>query len=184
MLIQNQLVEVQVVGRTLKHYRDFGYDVETHDIIMVPPEHLPLSSHVSVLVNCDVCGKEFSKIYKNYIKQKSYNMDVCKHCSTIKKKMTNKKKYGTEWAMQNDDIKLKSNQTCINKYGVEYNTLIPEARVKARQTLIEKYGVEHPAQNEEIKTKMQQTSMSRYGCISPMQNIDIQKKSKQRVLKK
>ena len=184
MLAPNQLIEIQVVGRTLKHYRNLGYDVGVYDIIMVPPEHLPSSSGSRVLVICDVCGKEFDKIYSNYIRQRDYDMDVCKPCSTIKRKMTNKIKYGTEWAIQNDEIKLKAKQTCIDKYGVEYNTLVPEARAKARQTIVEKYGVEHPVQNEDIKAKMQKTSMERYGCVNPMQNSDIQEKSKQTVLQK
>lgn len=184
MLAPNQLIEVHVVGRTLKHYRDLGYDTKVHDIIMVPPKHLPALSKAKLLVVCDACGKEYFKYNNNYVKQRTYDMDVCKSCSAIKRKMTNKTKYGVEWAIQNDEIKTRARHTCIEKYGVEYNTLSTEAREKARATMLKNYGVESPAQNEEIKKKMQQTSIDRYGFANPMQNPEIQEKSKQAVFDK
>lgn len=46
MLVPNQLVEVRVGVKTLKHYKELGYDVKCFDTILVPPEHCVCSGHL------------------------------------------------------------------------------------------------------------------------------------------
>ena len=93
-------------------------------------------------------------------------------------KQTNLKKYGTEYGLQNEEIKEKSKQTCLKKYGVEYSTQSNESKKKKDGTNIERYGVKSPTQNEEIKEKTKQTNIIKFGFENPQQNKEIKNKSK------
>lgn len=85
MIVPNQLVEVKVIGKTVKHYKSLGYDAKCGDAIDANVSHLTKGSHVKIKVQCDNCKK------------------------------TSLKKYGTYWAMQNPEIALKSKASWMNK---------------------------------------------------------------------
>lgn len=94
MLITKE-VEVQIGGKNAKYYESLGYiipkkkhskrdNVLVYDLsklLLVKVEDLPKESHIELLINCDVCGKErfipcreYNKFYKN----KQYFCDDCK----------------------------------------------------------------------------------------------------------
>ena len=64
-----------------------------------------------------------------------------------KSKLTNLKKYGVEFASQNEEIKQQIQevgiQTCLEKYGVKSTLQVPEIREKIKQSNIRKFGVEN-----------------------------------------
>ena len=130
MLIENQLIEVKVIGKTLSHYRALGYNVNMFDVIMVPPNHLTTGSHSSVGIICDICGKEIDRPYKKYLQYHAAGYDTCNQCNRIKRK-----------------------NTCIEKYGVSNPMLVPEIQEKLKKTIIGVYGVENISQSEEIKKR-------------------------------
>ena len=65
MLVPNQLIKVKVIGCTLKHYKNLGYEVKMFDTIMVPPEHLTSGSKTVVDVVCDICGDKMKDLRRD-----------------------------------------------------------------------------------------------------------------------
>ena len=114
MLVPNQLVEVRIGVKTLKHYRELGYDVKCFDTILVPPEHLTDGSHAMVDVVCDVCKKNMQKEYREYLKRHTYDIDCCEECYAKKIKLACLDKYGVENVFQLDEVKQKTRNTLIN----------------------------------------------------------------------
>jgi hypothetical protein len=71
-----------------------------------------------------------------------------------KRRQTNLRKFGHEYASQNKNIQEKRKQTCLEKYGCEYFFQNQQIKERIKQTMIEKYGVEYPYQNPDIAQKM------------------------------
>ena len=163
MLVPNQLIKIKITRRNCEHYRNLGYDVQCKDIIMVPPEHLTVGSHDSVLVTCDVCGELMTREYKTYITHRKYNLDTCTKCKDKKSKVTNIERYGCQNPMQAAEIREKARATMLNKYGVEFPAQSEAVREKMRATTMAHYGVEHAAQSENIKQQMKDTCLAKYG---------------------
>lgn len=93
-----------------------------------------------------------------------------------KRKQTNRKKYGTDFASQTDAVKEKSAQTCIKKYGVKAPTMNPTVVDKSKETCFENWGVEYPQQNQEIFDKTRKSFESLYGFQTPSKNADVANK--------
>lgn len=72
-------------------------------------------------------------------KTKEYWNDIIE-----KRKITNLKKYGTEFAQQSNVVKDKVEKNNIKKYGVKTTLLVPEVAEKIKDALITRYGVDHP----------------------------------------
>ena len=179
MLIPNQLVEVKVIGVTLNHYRNLGYDVNMFDTIMVPPEHLTNGSKCKVDVICDICSKKISRTYKEYLKHHTNDIDTCNKCKTVKSIVTCNERYGVDNPMLSPKIKDKLNQTVWDKYEVKSVSELNSVKEKKRNTCMEHYGVENPGQSQEIKEKSKRTCLDRYGCENPMQNQEVRAKAEQ-----
>ena len=179
MLVPNQIVEVKIIGPTLQHYRNLGYDVQYLDIIQVPVEHLTKGSKVAVQVKCDVCGKEFSRPYKQYLHYHSRGIDTCNEHKNIKTKVTCMEKYGVENIFQYDEFKGKHRKTCLERYGHEYISQVPKIRQKIEDTCYEKYGGSNPMYSNEIKEKVAKTNLERYGVTMPLQNNIVKEKAVQ-----
>lgn len=82
-----------------------------------------------------------------------------------KRKQTNQEKYGTAFAVQNDDIKAKVASNNIEKYGVKTTLLVPEVKEKIKESLLDKHGVDHPMKSAEIKASAMNTCLDRYGHV-------------------
>lgn len=163
MLMDGQLVEIKVSSKTFKHYNELGYNVVIGDTINIPPEHLTKGAHTDVWVVCDICGEVFIKSYSNYLKQHTYDMDVCKKCAHKKAKLTNIQKYGVEYPGQSEQVKEKKKNTSIQKYGCEHPLLSPKVRSKILKTFNERFGGNSPMCSDEIKLKATQSCMEKYG---------------------
>lgn len=181
MLVPNQLIEVRVGVKTLKHYRELGYDVKCFDYILVPPEHLTDGANVMVQVICDVCGKPMSRKYEHYIYKSKSGIDTCNKCKSIKSKATCIQKYGVENPMQCKEIKNKAKQTNLDKYGVESPMQTKEVQEKLQQSIFCKYGVYHPAQSKIVREKMKKTTLEKYGVEHASQSEDVRSKVQQTV---
>lgn len=179
MLVPNQIVEVKVIGPTLQHYRNLGYDVNYLDVIKVPVEHLTKGSKVVVQVKCDVCGKEFPRPYKKYLHYHSQGIDTCNEHKNIKTKVTCMEKYGVENIFQYDEFKEKHRQTCLGRYGHEYISQVPEIRQKIEDTCYERYGGPNPMYSDEVKEKIAKTNLDKYGVPYAILNPDIREKAMQ-----
>lgn len=199
MLAPGQLIEVKVIGITLQHYRDLGYDVKCFDTIVVPPEHLTDGSRYMVDVLCDICKKKIPRTYKKYLKHHKEGFDTCNQCKDKKIKQTCmtrygvptpmlvpevqekqkeifQKKYGVENISQSEQIKEKKKQTCMKNFGVENPASSDIIQEKIKETCKKKYGCDYPTQNEVVKEKIRYTNIEKYGFSSPVKNPAIQQK--------
>lgn len=177
MLIPNQLIEVKMGGRNIKHYRNLGYDVRFGDIIKVPVEHLTPGSHVLIEVFCDVCGKKMNKSYQDYLEHHTYEMDCCTDCFQTKARKTCKEKYGVEYASQAEWFQEKVKDTSLKKYGTDAILKADIVRQKINQTVREKYDVDYVSQSESVKEQIKQTNIQKYGVSCVMQNPKIKQKA-------
>lgn len=177
MLVPNQLVEVKVVGKTIKHYKALGYNVNVCDIIMVPPEHLTSGSHSSVEVICDICGESMFRPYKQYLEYHKGGYDTCIKCKQSKLRDTCIDKYGVSNPMLVSEFKDKLKNTLINLYGVDSVSKIDSIQQQKIKTLQENFGVTNPMFSVELRNKFQATMIEKYGCENPMQNKEIMQRA-------
>jgi len=124
-------VEIVVNSKTIKHYRELGYEIikdEWHSAsnkIKIKVEHLTDGSHSKVDIKCDGCGKELTdmpwKDYKRYVRDdgKYY----CVQCSHV---LSNNHNKFTE-----EDVRKIVNE----KLGIDWK--IHEIKVIKRHTNVE-----------------------------------------------
>jgi hypothetical protein len=178
-MIRESQVEVNIVGRNLKYYKDLGYDCKYGDSINVRIGDIKENSHIKITAICDKCKKEnlisLQKYNKNYNK---YNIYTCKKCSHFKVKKTNIEKYGVDYPLQNTHVYNKLVLTNIRKYGVTNVFELTDVKNKIKETNNKKYGVDYPQQNIDILNKSNITNKIKYGCCRPAQNISVQEKCK------
>ena len=138
---------------------------------------------------CKGCKKVFNYINVASI-LKGYNQ-FCSHKCAVnsneikeKTKQTCLRKYGTTSPGQNEEVKKKSKQTCLIKYGTQYTFQSNIIRNKSKETLIKKYGVDHPSKIEDIKNKIKNTKNEKYGDIQPWHYSEAYLTRKQNWIKK
>lgn len=163
MIVPNQFFDVKIGGKSIKHYRELGYEnlVNRKTIIQVPPEHLMETSHQDVKVQCDCCGKIFTRAYRLYIKlHKEKGQDLCRKCST---KLGVINKYGVDNIMKTDVGKESLRQANLEKYGVESYSSLPEWKEKVKKTCLDKYGEESYSKTIQFHDKYKKTCQERFG---------------------
>ena len=189
-------IEVTATGVLLKHLKNLGYDIKSHQKLKIPVKDLPENTRKIVLARCDVCGKEYEITYKNYLLSiKNGGYLSCNKCKGEKSKNTCLEKYGVENPSQLEEIKERkketlfnnydtynvfdiSNETIKEKYGVDNVFQSEEIKEKIKETNLKKYGVENPQQNKEIKEKTLETNLERYSVKHPLQSEEIKIKLK------
>lgn len=138
--------------------------------------------------NCEVCGKPF------VIKRPTASQLCCsKECTRKKREATMEARFGTSYALQNDELKKKAEQTNLkrfgtpyaaqseavkqkmkaqfqDKYGVDWPVQMPDFREKSRQTCLERYDVEYVTQDKNFKQRGEQSYLRKYGVRRPMQS--------------
>lgn len=204
-MIVSEYVEINVNNANKKHFQALGYDI-TRKILTVPIEHLTSGSHSKIVVSCDKCGAEKTKVYGDYLKNfNNGNLYVCKDCQQFKTEKTNLLKYGFKCASQNKKTKEKATETNLERYGFICSSKNEEVKNKIKQTnldkyggtllgsqiikektketLIKKYGVEHISQNEEIKRRVKQIHQQKYGGMLLASKL-LKEKSKQIMLER
>lgn len=205
MPVLTKEVEVIPIGKTIKHYRNLGYNAKHKEPIFVKVKDLPHTSTKVVEVLCDMCNKNTMYVgYGEYNKMiQTTGSYVCAECRIKKRMLTNTEKYGTPYPTQNEAVKSKIKQTCINRYGVESYTKTQECREKMNATCEEKYGKNYTkiiseksrnsfyektgykyiSQSPEVKEKIKQAWFDKYGVYNLSQAPEIQEKKVKTYLK-
>ena len=200
LLEENHLITVGT--RTIKHYRDLGYDCKFKDKIIVPTCHLTKNSETKVSVICDYCGNIYHPTYSSYNANKKKTIidkDCCKKCVQLKSKEVAIKAYGVPHSSHLKSVKDKRKNTLLERYGVDNITKLPEtiekmkntcierygednycktdiSKLRHKETCLEKYGVDNPSKLDEFKQKKIETSIKHYGTDNPMQDNNVKSK--------
>ena len=159
---------------------------------------------------CPDCGelvKVNNSAYAHFVK---YGPKRCKSCAykqisisskaksdeekaniLEKRKATNLKKFGSEFASQNSEIQNKVKNTNLSRYGVEHPLQSLEIRDKMYSENEQKYGVKNTFQldsaresarryniehREDMLNKRTDTNLERYGVSNAMQNDELKSK--------
>ena len=101
-----------------------------------------------------------------------------------KVKKTNKKKFGHEWATQNENIKSKTKETNIKKWGVDNPMKLDEFKEKVKSTMLERWGVEHSMQSIKIKNDLKEYFLEKWGVDNPLKLPEIREKIESTMLEK
>lgn len=204
--------KVEIVGnpKTLKHYKDLGYEISVGKKINVKIKDLTLGSHVKILAKCDVCGLEKKLMYQKYINNtNNYHNQYCcsDKCANNKRKNTVNLKYGVDCVGQLELFKNKIKETCLDKYktdnvsksvyikekikktnnkkyGGNSSMCSKEIREKAKQTNLKLYGHENASSSEEIKLKKEKTCLKNHGVTCSLKSQKIREKCKQTCMEK
>lgn len=78
IVVVSELIEVIAWGKTVPHYRSFGYECTNGTILMVHYTELTPSSHETVLVECPACEERRTVQYSNLIKT---GHSLCNGCA-------------------------------------------------------------------------------------------------------
>jgi hypothetical protein len=208
MLLSKE-VEISVLNNNKTYLLGKGYDVSSKKITINVNDLKP-ESRCLVLVGCDICNKEVNVKYHLYRK----SISICgfyscnnKECILEKKKLTNLKKFGHEWASQSVDIKEKVKSTNLERWGVDCTLQSKEIKEKIKKTNLERWGEDHPMKSdilkekikeinlekwgvehilklEHVKEKIKKTNLERWGVDNPLKNEDIYKKSQKTKLER
>ena len=184
-MLLSKTVEIKVLNNNKSYLENLGYDT-SKDKVNILVEHLSKFSRVEVTAICSVCEKTTNIKYLNYFKSiENGGFYTCSgKCSNIKRIVSNRDKFGSDWASQNNDIKEKVKKTNLDKYGVEYLFYDEEFKNKIKDINLQKWGTEYTFQSPEIRSKIEKTNLEKWGCLYPLSNNDIKKKIKETNLKK
>ena len=185
-MILTKEVKIRITPYNINYYLNLGYQLIYNQNLIVPIRLLQDKSNAKVLVVCDICKKEKTIKYCNYIKNLN-NWAIyccCSKCCQIKVKKTNLKKYGVEYVFQDKEFKENSKRTLLEKYGVENIIQNKEIQLKVKSKLLELYGVENAMQSEEVRNKNKKTCFEKYGVEYVFQDKEFKENSKRTLLEK
>jgi len=167
-------VSISIQGGNIHYYRNLGYNIiKVKDIITIPIDQLPKTSHEKVLIKCDKCGSEREShyfAYNKYLKNSVDNEYLCYKCNDKNRKNTLLEKYGVDALIKNEEFNAKRKKTMLNKFGFEHQCQSDKIKKKIANTNLERYGVEHPAQLKKFRDKINKTNLERYGNINSLIN--------------
>lgn len=124
------------------------------------------------------CNKRDSKKRLADLPQEEWNR------RSNKRKITNNKKYGYDFASQHPSIKEKTMDTCMKLYGGKSPSNNKSVQEKKKITCLTNYGVMYPQQNPSIKEKTEQTFITNYGVSRPAKNPTIINKMRDTMLER
>jgi len=181
-------VSISIQGGNIHYYNDLGYtDIKVKDIITIPINHLPKTSHEKVLIKCDKCGSEKEShyfAYNKYLKNSTDNEYLCYKCNDKNRKKTLLDKYGVDSLINNEEFNVKRKKTMLDKFGFEHPCKSEEIKKKIANTNLERYGVEHPAQLKKFRDKINETNLERYGNINSLINEKTLEKTSKTMVEK
>jgi len=184
-MILTKIVKIKTIGKSLKYYRDLGYDVKHNQIIEIDVNELSPGSDTKIDVICDICSLQNNIYYRTYINCiKNSNFYCCNKCKNEKSKITCISKYGVDNVSKLDTIKKQKEETCIKNYGVSNPSHSKEIIEKIQTTFQEKYGVKHALQNKDFINKMFNTMISKYGVKYALHDNQFLEKSKETSIKR
>lgn len=108
------------------------------------------------------CKEKFGE--DSFTKTPTFKLIVKQNKDEIleKRKATNLKVYGFEFAQQSEKVKEKQKNTCLEKFGEVTNLKTEDTKNKSKQTCLRKYKVEHYSQSDDFKTKYKRTMQAKY----------------------
>jgi len=89
-MIITKEVSVFVNASAIKRYTDLGYTIKNNDFNTIKVDDLSQSSHITIDVKCDFCGKEHNIRYCSYIEnfKKNDSHFYCTDCKSERNKKT------------------------------------------------------------------------------------------------
>ena len=176
-MILTKSVKIKPSGKSIKYYRDRGYDAQWHQELEVSVDDLPENSNVIVEVQCDYenCRCTENIHYSKYTKNVKQNngMFYCKNCWLERFPQIIFDKYGVYNVSQLDSIKEKKCQTMLQHYGVKYSFQSPELVERIKQFYMDNYGTRNVAELDFVKEKRKKTNLEKYGCENPNQSKEV-----------
>lgn len=85
-----------------------------------------------------------------------------------KKRNTNKKRFGVDWARQSTVYIEELKSKWVETHGVTSFSHTPDAVEKRNKTNLEKYGYVNPAQNEKVRKQIEETNLLKYNSKTPL----------------
>ena len=165
MILTKTVIIKKKGNNKISYYENLGYDIYS-DIIVNINDVLP-NSNVVIDVVCDFCKKSTKVKYKNYNRNinrsDSKKYACCRKCSIEKTILTNLKRYGNKYPIQNKNISNAVKSTNLEKYGSESVFGSDIIKKKIKDTNLEKYGSENVFGSDIIKEKIKNTNKKRYG---------------------
>ncbi len=167
-------IEIKIEGGNINYYKSLGYNnIKVKDIIKIPIEQLPKTSHKKVLIKCDKCGDEKKShyfAYNKYLENSKESEYLCYKCNDKNRKRTLLDKYGEDSLIKIKKFNDKRKNTIKKKFGFDHQCKSNEIKQKIIGTNVKKYGVKYPAQSTEIRNKINNTNLEKYGNISSLIN--------------
>lgn len=184
MLVPNQYITVNWHPRNKAHLESKGY-IYTHTglPVQVKVEDMMVGSKCRVKVQCDYCGKIYTKIYKDYFAQRQNGKDCCAKCASKKRGETNQELYGGNAPACSPKVVEKMQKSCLDKYGVKVPSKSSKVKAKMREVNMERYGFPVPCQNPSVRAKLIKTNQKRHGGNGSQCNPEVRKKTMQSFIK-
>jgi len=175
MILQSEF-KIKINSKNYKYYKHLN-NIKKGGEYIIDINQLHKGSHIKIKVECDVCHKQSSKPYRQYLESFNKREIYCcsPKCAQIKNKETNIGKYGCENVFQNKEIKEKIVKTNNVKYRVNYHTQSDNFKEKSKMTNIDRYGYENAAKSIIIQNKMKKTCLERYGVENYMKSEQMKK---------
>lgn len=172
MLIEDQKIKTKIGGKTIKHYKELGYQATCREEIVVPINHLPKTSHEHVNIMCDRCGDIFDREYRCYLDlHKRRGGDFCYRCSNeTTRAQTCLERYGVSNPGQSEAVREKMKKTCLERYGVENVSSREETKQKKMRTCYKNYGVRCGLLVPGAREKLKESNRKKYGTDYPFQS--------------
>lgn len=161
-MILSEFVEVKPSGKTIKYYRDLGYDAKYLVPLLVRVKDLSNNSHERIDVKCDICGRDTDSIYQNYYKITNglASPYYCSDCAPKKVRENCIAEYGVSNHSKRPEVIQAIQDTFQARYGVFNAMDVPEFRERIRESLMNKYNVENimdcPEYRERAKAKQKE----------------------------
>lgn len=187
MGIISKTVKVIPHGKSVKHYREKGYDVKSGQELEVKIDDLMASSAALIIAECDYCGKQKEPTrYVDYNAQTKNGTEkcCCLDCAPLKREESFLKKYGYKNAMQIPEVQEKIQKTNLEKYGSISPAGNAEVRAKQKATLMKNYGVENPSLSKELQEKRKNIFLEKYGVENPLMVKEIKDKAQKTILER
>lgn len=193
MLISKE-VKIDLNQFNSHHYKRKGYDVDGKDSIMVEIKDVGKGSTIKIESECDICGEVKSLSYRTYLRNiSSNNIYACSNkCAVTKGEMTCLKKYGTKYALQNEEVKEKTKQYFLDTYGVENTSQLESVKAKREKTMVERFGVKtniilpethkkaiEASCSDESKNRRKETMIEKYGVDNYSKTEEYSKRTKE-----
>lgn len=187
-MLLTKFIIIKMNRGNLGYYnRVMGTKFKVGEEVEIPIEFIPKSMSINVDVGCDVCSKQSVTTYRNYNDCLGYGFYTCNNCKHIKRKLTNKEKYGVDdfnniekrkktmilkYGSYNNN-REKSKKTCLRKYGKDNVSGVDFVKNLKKETNLKNWGVENVFQSEEIKRISKITMVNKFGVEHANQNSNI-----------